>query len=397
MQQQYDINRPATRKVAAASLFGAALLLALIITPAVPAVASAQGSFAVATDKPAYMAGEKVTVAGNVGKAPAGGQQQQQQGGREEGEEAAAAAAVSIQIFNSENKVFASGQAPVSAADGSFRYSFSLQGPLAVPGPFGVVATYGDTFAQAQFTLEQKKNGDSATAAAANNNNNATALTVAADRKSYTAGDVVTITGTAAAKKGGSSGNAAAMVTITVTGPGGRQVLSESARIAEDGSFRYLLGTGALAGPGTYKVTVRQDGGDNDDDNNIQSAAAAQTQFSYSLPGRGLKVIAVGKATSPLVTVRVTNTSDHDLYGIYLRLSPEGNVTKVWAPRGWSGEVHGGDAGFTAGAAPLKPGKTLGLRVWASPAAQSIDWSAYGLDGSSLEGRANVGLRGVRS
>jgi hypothetical protein len=314
-------------------------LLLLISVPAF-----AQGDFTIQTDKLSYRTGETVTISGDIGSTASGQQQQQQQ--------------VQIEVFNSENKLYHSDRVPASP-DGSFRHSFAVQGPLGIAGPYGVVATYGETFSQAQFAVE------------------AGALSVATDRRLYAPGQVVTVNGTASVGAG--------EISIVVSGPGGDELVRDTAEV-EGGAFTYLLSSDHLSATGNYKIAASSEEG-----------VSAETQFTVAAPGAGLKIIAIGNAQSPYVLAKVTNTSERDLYGVYFRLPGGSEASMARAPAGWSTEVDETGAGFTT-SAPLEPGQTVALRIWAEPTVQDIEWSAHGLDGSdALAGMAKVGVRGLRS
>lgn len=312
----------------------------LLFVSLIPAFA--QSEFAVKTDKLSYRTGETVTINGDVGTiVVASGQQQQLQ----------------IEIFNSENHLYLSDRIPVSP-DGTFEYSFAIQGPLGIPGPYGVVASYGDEFSQIQFSVE------------------AGAISVATDRRLYAPGQVVTVNGTA-----GSGG--ADKISLVVTGPAGEELVQDQAEV-RGGSFTYLLAADKLADTGSYKIVASSDG------------MSAETQFTLAAPGAGLKIIAVGSVKSPYVLAKVTNTSDKSLYGVYFRLPPGSEISMARAPAGWSAEVDESGAGFTA-TSPLEPGRTIALRIWAAPTVQDIDWSGHGLDSDALTGTVKVGVRGLRS
>ena len=307
-----------------------ALGILLVFLPAF-----AQGDFTIETDKLSYRTGETVTVSGDVGEAS--GQQ------------------VQIEVFNSENKLYHSDSVPVSP-DGSFKHSFAVQGPLGIPGPFGVIASHGETFSQAQFAVE------------------AGAISVATDRRLYAPGQVVTVNGTA-----GSAGK----ISIVVSGPDGKELVRDSAEV-KGGSFTYLLSSDKLSATGNYRIAASSEG------------LSAETQFTVAAPGEGLKVIARGNAQSPYVLAKVTNTSDRDIYGVYFRLPAGSEASMARAPSGWLTEVDKAGTGFTT-SSPLEPGKTVALRIWAEPTVQNIEWSAHGIDGDALAGMAKVGVRGLRS
>jgi hypothetical protein len=313
----------------------------LLLVSLIPAFA--QSEFAVKTDKLSYRTGETVTISGDVGTiVAASGQQQQQQ--------------LQIEIFNSENHLYLSDRIPVSP-DGTFKYSFAIQGPLGIPGPYGVVASYGDEFSQIQFSVE------------------AGAISVATDRRLYAPGQVVTVNGTA--------GSGADKISIAVTGPGGEELVQDQAEV-RGGSFTYLLAADKLADTGSYKIVASSDG------------MSAETQFTLAAPGAGLKIVAVGSVKSPYVLAKVTNTSDKSLYGVYFRLPSGSEISMARAPAGWSADGDESGACFTA-TSPLEPGRTIALRIWAEPTVQNIDWSGHGLDSDALTGTVKVGVRGLRS
>lgn len=299
--------------------------------------AFAQGDFTIRTDKLLYRTGETVTITGNVDTAS--GQQ------------------VQIEVFNSENRLYHSDRVPVSP-DGSFRHRFVVQGPLGIAGPYGVIATHGEAFSQAQFAVEDS------------------AISVATDRRIYAPGQVVTVNGTAAAVAG--------EISIVVSGPGGDELVRDTAEV-KGGSFTYLLSSDHLSATGNYRIAASSKG------------LSAETQFTVAAPGAGLKIIAIGNAQSPYVVAKVTNTSDRDIHGIYFRLPGGSEARMARAPAGWSTEVDEKGAGFTT-SAPLEPGKTVALRIWAEPTVQDIEWSAHGLENSdALAGMAKIGVRGLRS
>lgn len=323
----------------------AAIALGTLLLVPITIPAFAQGGFPLETDKLFYRTGETVVISGNVREVSGQQQQQQQQ--------------VQIEVFNSENSLYLNDRVPVSP-DGSFKHSFAVQGPLGIPGPYGVIASYGETFSQFQFGVEA---GD---------------ISVVTDRRLYAPGEVVTVNGTILA------GGANETISVAVIGPGGEELVSDKADVKE-GSFVYLLSANKLSATGSYKIIVENGEG-----------MYAETQFTVAAPGTGLKVIAVGSVQSPYVVAKVTNTSDKNFYGIYFRLPSGSEISMARAPAGWSTQVDASGVGFTA-TSPLEPGKTVALRFWATPTVQSIDWSGHGLDGDALTGMAKVGVRGMRS
>lgn len=333
------------------ALIASAIVL-LVVASILPALA--QGAFEVRTDKLSYAAGESVNITGKVGQVKAGQQ-------------------VEIQVYNSKNAVHVSASVPVAAGDGSFKYSFAIKGGSAPSGPYGVVASYGGALAQTQFNVAEPAAG-----AQQQGSGETKELAIKTDRQSYPAGAPVVVTGRA----GGMP------VSIKVFDPAGKEMApAAQAQLLPDGTFQYMLSAGRLAGD--YRVVASR--GD----------LSAEVRFTVTGDGPpslgGTRVVAVGKVSSPLTTVRVSN-APADVYELYVELPSYEEVKKVRSPRGWTGEVDGTAITFLTEDRPIEQDRSMTFRIYASPTVRLLDWTAYDADGNVIDvGVANVRVRGMTS
>lgn len=339
------------------ALIASAIVL-LVVASILPALA--QGAFEVRTDKLSYAAGESVNITGKVGQVKGGGEQ------------------VQIQVYNSRNTVHVSASVPVAAGDGSFKYSFAIKGGSAPSGPYGVVASYGGALAQTQFIVAAAAAATGGQQQEGPGSGAVKELAIKTDRQSYPAGAPVVVTGRA----GGMP------VSIKVFDPAGKEMApTAQAQLLPDGTFQYMLSAGRLAGD--YRVVASR--GD----------LSAEVRFTVTGDGPpslgGTRVVAVGKVSSPLTTVRVSN-APADVYELYVELPSYEEVKKVRSPRGWMGEVDGTAVTFLTEDRPIEQGRSMTFRIYASPTVRLLDWTAYDADGNVIDvGVANVRVRGMTS
>jgi hypothetical protein len=348
----------------------------LLLTPA-----DAQGAFEVKTDKLSYAEGETVRIAGKVGPVKEAGQQM-----------------VQIQVYNFQNTVYISATVPAAAGDGSFSYSFSIRGQGAgadaQPGPYGVVATYGGALAQTQFMVVKADKQATSSSSSSSSGNETSAnssnseLAVKTDRQSYGAGAPVVVTGSAGGRP----------VSIRVFDPAGKEMaVAGQPQLLPDGSFRYAFSAGRLAGE--YRVVVVVAAASRGDGSNMSAEARFVVADAAGPPAAlgGTRVLATGRVSSPLTTIRVSNSSS-DVYELYFELPSYEAVKKARPPMGWTAEVDGTAVTFLTDSSPIGHGKTKTFRIYAVPTAKMLDWTAYDADGNVVDvGVASVRVRGLAS